>query len=50
MAERVLPRIDEAVLLRIQQTALRDDSRMKKKFQRAIQEYINPPADTGGPP
>ena len=40
MREQNLPKMSDPVLLRIQQSALRDDSRMKKKFQRAIQEYL----------
>jgi hypothetical protein len=40
MQEQNLPKMSDLVLLRIQQSALQDDSRMKKKFQRAIQEYL----------
>jgi hypothetical protein len=44
MREQQFPKMDHPVLLRIQQAALGDDCRIKKKFRMAIQEYLRPPA------
>jgi hypothetical protein len=45
MRDQRLPRMDDDLLLRIQQAALHDDSRMKKGFQQAVRAHLEPPID-----